>query len=110
RDESGDHTFAQRLDLALRGVPTDDLDLSCFAGLAHRLGGTEHARLVARVYAVEIRIGGQDVLGDLQRFVEVAVTGLLRHQLQPGVLRHSLPEPLGTGLVRAGARLEFDDR
>src|SRR5829696_784213 len=108
-DEGADHAVPHARDLLGRGVPADDDYVAGLASLAHGLGGTEHTGLVGGEDRVEVGVGSQDVLGNLERLVVVALARLLRDELELGVLLQTLLEALLALLVGDGSLLEGDE-
>src|SRR3712207_535488 len=105
-DEGADHTLLHALYLLGRCIPTYDDYIAGLASLAHGFGCAEHPWLVGGEDGVEVGVGGEDVLGDPEGDVVVALARLLGDELELGVILKALLEPLFSLLVGDGALLE----
>src|SRR5829696_8235994 len=108
-DEGADHAVPNALDLFGGGVPADDDYVAGLACLAHGLGGAKHTGLIGGEDRVQVGVGGQDILGDLERLVVVALARLLGDELELGVLLQAVLEALLALLVGHGPLLERDE-
>src|SRR4051812_4360001 len=98
------------LDLVRRGVPADDLDLADLVGHPDRLDRAHVARLVGGEDALEVRVGGEDVLGHGERLVVVVLRVLRRDELELRMLLQALHEAVDALVVGLRAGVERHDR